>query len=44
LQSLPLLGLEHAVLPDLDANAKAIAIRSLKLQNEGWTRDESVTE
>jgi phage tail-like protein len=31
-------------LPDLDANANAIAIQTLKLENEGWERDLSVTE
>ena len=29
---------------DLDANANAVAIAHLKLENEGWKRDESVTE
>ena len=29
---------------DLDANANAIAIQTLKLENEGWQRDESVSE
>ena len=29
---------------DLDANANAIAIQTLKLENEGWARDVSVTE
>lgn len=29
-------------LPDLDANA--IAIEHIKLENEGWKRDTSVTE
>jgi phage tail-like protein len=35
---------EYQALPDLDANANAIAIQHLKLENEGWERDESVTE
>ena len=35
---------EFQALPDLDANANAIAIQSLKLENEGWERDYSVTE
>jgi phage tail-like protein len=35
---------EFQALPDLDANANAIAIQHLKLENEGWTRDTSVTE
>ncbi|MCX6243078.1 MAG: phage tail protein [Bacteroidetes bacterium] len=30
--------------PDLDANANAIAIQSIKLENEGWERDYGVTE
>lgn len=35
---------EYQALPDLDANANAVAIQHLKLENEGWKRDESVTE
>ena len=35
---------EYEILPDLDANASAIAIERIKLQNEGWERDQSVTE
>jgi phage tail-like protein len=35
---------EFQSLPDLDANANAIAIQHLKLENEGWIRDTSVTE
>ena len=31
-------------LPDLDANANAVAIQHLKLENEGWERDLDVTE
>ena len=31
-------------LPDLDANANAVAIQHIKLENEGWDRDTSVTE
>lgn len=31
-------------LPDLDANANAIAIETLKLENEGWERDLDVVE
>ncbi len=31
-------------LPDLDSNANAIAIEHIKLENEGWERDTSVTE
>ena len=35
---------EFQALPDLDANANAVAIQHLKLENEGWMRDTSVTE
>jgi phage tail-like protein len=35
---------EFQALPDLDANANAIAIQHMKLENEGWARDMSVTE
>ncbi|WP_329280401.1 phage tail protein [Streptomyces sp. NBC_01451] len=35
---------EYQALPDLDANANAVAIQQLKLENEGWIRDVSVTE
>jgi phage tail-like protein len=35
---------EYQALPDLDANANAVAIQQIKLENEGWERDESVTE
>jgi phage tail-like protein len=35
---------EYQCLPDLDANANAVAIQHIKLENEGWVRDESVTE
>jgi phage tail-like protein len=35
---------EYQALPDLDASANAIAIESIKLENEGWQRDASVTE
>ena len=31
-------------LPDLDANANAVAIQSIKLENEGWERDYDVVE
>ena len=30
---------EFQALPDLDANANAVAIAHLKLENEGWERD-----
>ena len=29
---------------DLDSNANAILIQHIKLENEGWVRDTSVTE
>ena len=35
---------EFQSLPDLDANANAIAIQHLKLENEGWERDTEVPE
>lgn len=35
---------EFQALPDLDANANAIAIQTLKLETEGWERDYAVTE
>ena len=35
---------EYQALPDLDANANAVAIARLKLENEGWERDTAVTE
>lgn len=35
---------EFQALPDLDANANAVAIAHLKLENEGWERDTSVHE
>jgi phage tail-like protein len=35
---------EFQALPDLDANANAVAIQHLKLENEGWTRDTGVQE
>ncbi len=35
---------EYQALPDLDANANAVAIERIKLENEGWERDTSVTE
>ena len=30
---------EYQALPELDANANAVAIQSIKLENEGWIRD-----
>lgn len=35
---------EFQALPDLDANANAVAIQHLKLENEGWERDPEVAE
>ena len=35
---------EFQALPDLDANANAVAIQHLKLENEGWERDYAVVE
>ena len=33
---------DYQALPDLDANANAIAIQTIKLENEGWERDYDV--
>jgi phage tail-like protein len=35
---------EYHALPDLDANANAVAIEHLVLQNEGWERDRELPE
>jgi phage tail-like protein len=35
---------EFQALPDLDANANAVAIQHIKLENEGWERDYDVVE
>jgi phage tail-like protein len=35
---------EFQALPELDANANAVAIQTLKLENEGWERDLGVSE
>ena len=35
---------EFLSLPDLDANANAVAIQHIKLENEGWERDYEVGE
>jgi phage tail-like protein len=35
---------EYQALPDLDANANAVAIQHIKLENEGWQRDLEVVE
>jgi phage tail-like protein len=35
---------EYQAMPDLDANANAVAIQHIKLENEGWERDLEVPE
>ena len=35
---------EYQAMPDFDANANAVAIQHIKLENEGWDRDPAVTE
>jgi phage tail-like protein len=35
---------EFQSLPEMDANANAVAIQTLKLENEGWERDYEVKE
>lgn len=35
---------EFTSVPDLDANANAVAIESMKVEMEGWERDENTTE
>ena len=35
---------EYQALPDLDANANAVAIEHIRLENEGWERDYDVSE
>jgi phage tail-like protein len=35
---------EYQALPDLDANANAVAIQHIKLENEGWRRDPDTPE
>lgn len=35
---------EYQALPDLDANANAVAIQHIKIENEGCERDTAVTE
>lgn len=34
----------YTALPDLDASGNAVAIQSLKLENEGWERDGATAE
>ena len=35
---------EYQALPQLDAGGNAVMISTIKLENEGWVRDTSVTE
>ncbi len=35
---------EFQAIPELDASANAVAIQTLKLENEGWERDTAVSE
>lgn len=35
---------EYQALPDLDANSNAVAIQYIKIENEGWERDPTVSE
>jgi phage tail-like protein len=35
---------EYQALPELDGSANAVAIQTLKLENEGWERDTAVAE
>jgi phage tail-like protein len=35
---------EYQAVPDLDAGANAVAIEHIKLENEGWEQDTSLTE
>jgi len=35
---------EYQALPQLDASGNAVMITTIKLENEGWVRDTSVTE
>ena len=35
---------EYQALPELDASGNGIMIATIKLENEGWERDTSVTE
>jgi phage tail-like protein len=35
---------EFTSVPDLDANANAVAIESMKIEMEGWERDVETTE
>jgi|SRR6516162_7839492 phage tail-like protein len=35
---------EYQALPDLDAGANAVALEHIKLENEGWEQDTTLTE
>lgn len=35
---------EFQALPDLGANTSGVALQTIKLENEGWERDEAITE
>ena len=35
---------EYQALPELDANSSRVAIRSIRIENEGWERDTSIAE
>jgi phage tail-like protein len=35
---------EYEIVPNLDANVSAVAIEHIKIENEGWERDEDVSE
>lgn len=35
---------EFQAVPDLDSNANSVAIQHIKIENEGWRKDEAVTE
>lgn len=35
---------EFTAMPDLDANANAVAIENMKIELEGWERDSALTE
>jgi phage tail-like protein len=35
---------EYQAMPELDASANAVAIQTLKLENEGWERDYDIVE
>lgn len=35
---------EYTAIPDLDANANAVAIESIKIEMEGWDRDQQTKE